>query len=115
MKKILILPILAFFAIFLSSYNSVSTDNRNINIVKETKIVKTGEKYRVTAKTRNKYGQNYWVDLIVDGNVTSYSSSIYAVYYDDGYGLKQVTYYSDYEYKNSYYVFIDGNSYYFTF
>lgn len=77
--------------------------------------VNLGDKYRVTAQTRNAYGDNYWIDLIVEGSTLYGTSSIYGVYYNDGYGLKQITYYIDYEYENSYYVYIDTRQYYFTF
>lgn len=75
----------------------------------------TFEKYRVTARTRNSYGDNYWVDLIVEGNVSHYGNSIYRVYYDDGYGLKMTNYSIDYGYEDSYYVIIDYKTYYFRF
>ena len=77
--------------------------------------ISSGDKYRVTAQTRNPYGQNYWIDLIVEGYVGPSGNSITAVYYNDGYGLKSVSYGIDYEYENSYYVMIDYKTYYFTF
>ena len=73
------------------------------------------EKYRVTAKTRNSYGENYWIDLVVEGSVSSLGSSIYGVYYDDGYGLKSVSYMTDFTYDNTYYVYINGKQFYFKF
>ena len=77
--------------------------------------VNSGDKYRVTAQTRNAYGQNYWIDLVDEGSTLYGSNSIYGVYYNDGYGLKQISYYVDYEYENSYWVSIDSRTYYFTF
>ena len=73
------------------------------------------EKYRVTARTRNSYGENYWVDLVVEGSVSSLGSSIYNVYYNNGYGLKSITYMRDLTYNNTYYVYLDGDKYYFEF
>ena len=82
---------------------------------KEKTEIKSQGRYRVTAQTRHKYRKNHWVDLIVKGNVASYGNSIYNVSYDDGYGVKRLSHYTDYEYENSYYVFIDSEQYYFTF
>jgi hypothetical protein len=71
--------------------------------------------YRVTAKTRNYYGENYWVDLYVDAIVSNGYRSINNVYYKDEYGYKEVSWNFDYEYKNSYFVDIDSETYYFKF
>jgi hypothetical protein len=73
------------------------------------------EKYRVTATTKNSYGKNEWIDLIIEADVTSYSKYIYDVYYDDGYGLKRLSKYVDYNYENTYYVLINSKQFYFTF
>ena len=76
----------------------------------------TEDKYRVTAQTNSQYGQNNWVDLVIDGQVTSYGTTIYGVYYNDGYGLKRISKYVAYGYADgTYYVLINYKKYYFTF
>ena len=77
-----------------------------------TQETKAQSKYRVTAQTENSYGQNYWVDLIIDVDYHDYISS---VYYNDGTGLKRVTSSKVYGYENKYQVTIDWKTYYFTF
>ena len=110
-KNILLISIFCvqFFA-FSKANEPVKHDSTNIS---EPKV--SGEKYRVTAETRNLYGKNYWVDLIVEGYISYGIKSIYGVYYDDGFGLKKVSYYTDYEYENTYYVYIESTKYYFKF
>ena len=68
-------------------------------------------KYRVTAQTENSYGQNYWVDLILEVDNSNY---IYGVYYNDGTGLKELSYSKVYGYDNKYQVYINYEYYYFT-
>jgi len=80
-----------------------------------SKTSKTGDKFRVTAETRKQYGKNYWIDLTIDGTNQFGISSIYGVYYNDGYGIKKVSHQKDYNYENTYYVTIDYEKYYFTF
>ena len=105
------LSFLSFDTIVLNANNCLPLEPSTLSL--EEKV--TYEKYRVTARTRNSYGENYWVDLVVEGSVSSLGSSIYSVYYDDGYGLKSVSYMTDFTYDNTYYVYINGKQFYFKF
>ena len=116
-NKFNLLLLFGIAIILLSSF----TDNNAVSI---SKLKKTEnnlseksvyERYRVTAKTRNTYGTNYWVDLIIEGSVASWGNRIIKVFYDDGYGLKSISHSKDFTYENTYYVRIDGRTYYFTF
>ena len=80
-----------------------------------TQETKAQSKYRVTAQTEMSYGQNYWVDLIVEANSSSYSNYIRGVYYNDGTGLRYVSHSKVYGYENKYQVTIDWKTYYFNF
>jgi hypothetical protein len=105
------LSFLSFDTIVLNANNCLPLENVTLSL--EEKVAY--EKYRVTARTRNSYGENYWVDLVVEGQVSSLGNTIYRVYYNDGYGLKSLTYMMEYGYDNTYYVYLDGNNYYFEF
>ena len=41
-----------------------------------TQETKAQSKYRVTAQTEKSYGQNYWVDVIVEASSSTYSNYI---------------------------------------
>jgi hypothetical protein len=110
-KHILLISIFCvqFFA-FSKANEPVKQDSIQIS---EPKV--SGDKYRVTAETRNLYGKNYWVDLVVEGSIIYGTRTIYGVYYDDGFGLKRISHSKDYEYENTYYVYIESTKYYFKF
>jgi len=98
--------------LFVFGNNSKTIEQK----VKSNSInVNSSDRYRVTAQTRNIVGDNYWIDLIVEGSTLYGTNTIYGVYYNDGYGLKKISYSTDFEYENSYYVYINSRSYYFTF
>ena len=108
MKKIAILTISAI----VSCGTLTSFTTNSINRIEHS----VSKQYRVTAYTKEDvYGDREWVDLIIEADVTDYSKLIYGVYYDDGYGLKKLIKYNDYEYKDTYYVFIGSKKFYFTF
>ena len=108
MKKIALLTLV--FGITVTTLTSFSYEP--INKIENS----ISKQYRVTAYTKKDvYGNSQWVDLIVEADVTDYSTLIYGFYYDDGYGLKKLTKYNDYEYKDTYYVFINSKQFYFTF
>lgn len=110
-KSILLISIFCIQFLTISKANApIKHYSTNIS---EPKV--SGEKYRVTAETRNLYGKNYWVDIIVEGYIGYGISTIYGVYYDDGFGLKKISYSKDYEYENTYYIYIESTKYYFKF
>ena len=79
-------------------------------------VAQAKDNYRVTAQTQNQTLDNYWVDLVVEADRSYYGTTIYGVYYDDGYGLKSLTKHVAPGYaEGTYYVWIDGDRYYFTF
>ncbi len=80
-----------------------------------TQETKAQSKYRVTAQTEKSYGQNYWVDVIVEASSSAYGNYIYRVYYNDGTGLKELSYSKVYGYENKYLVYVNYEAYYFTF
>ena len=95
---------------FSEQSNHLNTQNQKID-----NAIFSNDRYRVTAETRNPYGKNYWVDLIVEAYVSSGYSSISSVKYDDGNGLKTLSYSKEYGYDNTYSVYIDYQKYYFKF
>lgn len=115
MKKIILSLLSGILMISLGSFTKspkIKFESNKANF----ELLQVNEKYRVTAQTRNAYGTNYWIDIIVEGYIKDWGKKINSVYYDDGYGLKKVSYYKDYEYEDSYYIIIDYTTkYYFKF
>jgi hypothetical protein len=110
------LTLLAGIVLCSSMQFSFQSSSSKINRLFEFKSVKSeADQFRVTAETKNPYGKNYWVDLIIEGTNQYGTKVIYGVYYNDGYGLKKLSYYQDYQYKGTYYVMINSQYYYFTF
>lgn len=103
-------------ALILSVGFTMSSFKSSEAKLKTEKVVQTGENYRVTAYTKKDiYGESKWIDLTVNAYVTQYTKIIYNVYYNDGYGLKKVNPTKDWEYKDTYKVYIDGAYYYYKF
>lgn len=105
MKNLILLLVLTLSVnISAQEFKSVSVDT----------VYYQYETYRITARTKSVNNQTEWVDLIVEANITPQVTSIWAVYYNDGYGLKIMNYYRDPYYSSTYYVYISGKTFYFT-
>lgn len=111
-KNLLVLSLFAFSVLLGNDPKTNETENTS----SEVKIP-LFEKYRVTARTENTYGQNYYIDLYIEGNrsTANTSSYIYKTLYDDGTGMKSVYAHPVIGYDNKYYVRINSQEYYFNF
>ena len=82
---------------------------------KKAEISTSYSKYAVTGYTRNRYGTNYSISLMIEGSSNGYFSTITAVYYNDGYSWQKTYCSSVFNEENNYSVNIDFKTYYFTF
>lgn len=116
-NSFLYFAILTFFVLFsnnsLGSLKEVTEEFDEIYFVNEP-INFIQDWYATTGTTRNTYGTNYSINIRVKG-FAGYGGcvTISEVQVSNGYGWSTVSYYSVYGEDCSYYVSVDGKSYYF--
>jgi hypothetical protein len=108
------------FFLVLSIFNieMLFSNNNSINKVRNLTYFENclqTNKYAVTGRTRNQFGQNYTISLRVTGSSSQFGSYISQVEYNDGNNWVRTQYYSVFGQSGVYYVSVNYQTYYFEF
>ncbi len=97
----------------LALVGAINATNANTNELptNEVKVSTAVGRYALTASTRNTYGQNYAVHVTVEGNQSSYGSTVYSAYVNNS----SVSVSSVYGESRTYQFYYNGKTFYFRF